>query len=277
MLKLTFFALGIFLGVTGFAQQTIKSDFKLVWSQEFEKDGKPDENIWNYERGFMRNNEDQWYQKENAYCKDGFLIIELRKENKPNPNHDAGNSDWRKSRKEIKYTSSSLNTSGKKEWLYGRFEMRAKIPVGSGLWPAFWTLGVDKEWPSNGEIDIMEYYRGNILANIANGTTQRWKAEWHNGVKSVQSLGGTKWANEFHVWRMDWDENEIALYLDDVVLNRVSLSKLVNKDDSEFNPFKQPHYILVNLALGGDNGGQIDETLIPAKYEIDYLRVYQKQ
>lgn len=276
MLKLTLCAIGIFLCATGFAQQTNKSDFKLVWSQEFEKDGKPDESIWNYEIGFVRNNEDQWYQKDNAYCKDGFLIIELRKENKPNPNYDAGSSDWRKSRKDIKYTSSSLNTSGNKEWLYGRFEMRAKIPVGSGLWPAFWTLGVDKEWPSNGEIDIMEYYRGNILANIANGTNQRWKAEWHNGVKSVESLGGAKWANEFHVWRMDWDENEIALYLDDVLLNKVSLSKLVNKDGSGFNPFKQPHYILVNLALGGDNGGKIDDTLIPAKYEIDYLRVYQK-
>ena len=258
------------------AQQTAKNGYQLVWAEEFNKYSAVDESIWNYEHGFVRNHEDQWYQKENAYCKDGFLIIEVRKENKPNPLYEEVSSDWRKSRKKISYTSSSLNTSGKKQWQYGRFEMRARIAVGSGLWPAFWTLGVDKEWPSNGEIDIMEYYRGNILANIANGTDKRWSAQWHNGVKSVESLGGEKWAKEFHVWRMDWDEQEIALYVDDLLLNRVSLDKLVNKDGSGFNPFKQPHYILVNFALGGDNGGTIDETLLPAKYEIDYLRVFQK-
>lgn len=257
------------------AQKKENKKYKLVWSEEFTKDGAVDEDIWNYEIGFKRNKEDQWYQKENAYCKDGLLIIELKKEEKPNPNYKMGSKDWADSRPTIQYTSSSLNTAGKKQWTYGRFEMRAKIPVGSGLWPAFWTLGVDKEWPSNGEIDIMEYYKGNILANIANGTTTRWNAEWHNGVKSVASLGGKNWADKFHVWRMDWDEHEIALYMDDLLLNKVSLDRLVNKDGTNFNPFKQPHYILVNLALGGINGGTIDEALIPAKYEIDYLRVYQ--
>lgn len=261
---------------TSQAQQQSKESYKLVWSEEFNKDGKVDESTWNYERGFLRNHEDQWYQKENAFCKDGYLIIEVRKEEKPNPTYEEGSASWSKARKMIKYTSSSLNTSGKKQWLYGRFEMRAKIAVGSGLWPAFWTLGVDKEWPSNGEIDIMEYYRGNILANIANGTTKRWSAEWHNGIKSVESLGGKKWADEFHVWRMDWDEKEIALYVDDILMNRVPLEKLVNKDGTGFNPFKQPHYILVNFALGGDNGGTIDESLLPAQYLIDYIRVYQK-
>lgn len=260
-----------------FAQEKGNSDYKLVWSEEFNKAGKVDEKIWNYEYGFARNHEDQWYQKENAICRNGHLIIELKKETKPNPLYEAGSQDWRKSREKIHYTSSSLNTAGKKYWQYGRFEMRARIPVGSGLWPAFWTLGIEKEWPSNGEIDIMEYYRGNILANIANGTSKRWTAEWHNGVKSVESLGGAKWAKEFHIWRMDWDENEIALYLDDVLLNKVPLEKLVNKDGTNFNPFKQPHYVLVNFALGGDNGGKIDESLLPAKYEIDYIRVYQKQ
>lgn len=270
------FILFLFIQI-GFAQQAEKNNYELVWSEEFDKNGKVDEKIWNYEYGFVRNREDQWYQKDNAYCKDGLLIIELRKENKPNPYYEEGSQDWKKSRKNIKYTSSSLNTAGKKFWKYGRFEMRAKIPVGSGLWPAFWTLGIEKEWPSNGEIDIMEYYRGNILANIANGTSKRWTAEWHNGIKSVESLGGEKWASEFHVWRMDWNEQEIALYLDDVLLNKVSLDKLVNKDGSNFNPFKQPHYVLVNLALGGDNGGRIDESLLPARYEIDYIRVYQSK
>src|SRR5690606_16954235 len=107
-------------------------------------------------------------------------------------------------------------------------------------------------------------------------TTKRWSAEWHNGIKSVESLGGKKWADEFHVWRMDWDEKEIALYVDDILMNKVPLEKLVNKDGSGFNPFKQPHYILVNFALGGDNGGTIDESLLLAQYLIDYIRVYQK-
>lgn len=259
------------------AQKQEKKNYKLVWADEFEKEGVVNESVWSYEIGFKRNKEDQWYQKENAYIKNGVLVIELKKEEKPNPDYEKDSQDWATSRPLIQYTSASLNTAGKKQWKYGRFEMRARIPVGSGLWPAFWTLGVDKEWPSNGEIDIMEYYKGNILANIANGTTKRWNAEWHNGIKSVASLGGKTWANNFHVWRMDWDENEIALYVDDLLLNKVSLDKLVNKDGSNFNPFKQPHYILVNLALGGINGGPIDESLIPAKYEIDYLRVYQEE
>ncbi|MFD2744679.1 MULTISPECIES: family 16 glycosylhydrolase [Sphingobacterium] len=251
-------------------------NYQLVWSDEFDGSGSVNSQHWNFEKGFQRNNEDQWYQEENASIKDGVLVIEARKEVKPNPTYEANSEHWAKSRQNIQYTSSSINTSGKHAWKYGRFEMRAKIPVGQGIWPAFWTLGVDREWPSNGEIDIMEYYQGNLLANIAVGTNRRWQAEWHNGKKSVAELGGEQWAQEFHVWRMDWDEQEIALYVDDILLNKVPQSKLANKDGSGFYPFKQPHYMLLNLALGGDNGGEIDESLLPARYEIDYVRVYQK-
>lgn len=155
--------------------------------------------------------------------------------------------------------------------------MKARIPIGSGLWPAFWTLGIEKEWPSNGEIDIMEYYRGNILANIAIGTSEQWKAHWHSSTKSVEELGGKDWASKFHVWRMDWDEKEIALYVDDLLMIRVPMDQLENKDGSGFNPFRQPHYVLLNFALGGMNGGKIDESLLPSTYEIDYVRVYQKK
>ncbi|MCL7986693.1 family 16 glycosylhydrolase [Sphingobacterium sp. lm-10] len=250
--------------------------YQLVWSDEFEGTGAVDLRTWNFEKGFMRNHEDQWYQEENAFVKNGVLVIEARQETKRNPTYEKGSTQWSTSREKIQYTSASINTSGKKAWKYGRFEMRAKIPVGQGIWPAFWTLGVDREWPSNGEIDIMEYYQGNLLANIAVGTNQRWKAEWHNGKKSVADLGGDQWASEFHVWRMDWDEQEIALYVDDVLMNKVSQEKLANKDGSGFYPFKQPHYMLLNLALGGDNGGEIDNSLLPARYEIDYVRVYQK-
>lgn len=259
------------------AQQQTFSGYKLVWSDEFDEDGSVDAKNWLFENGFVRNEEAQWYQEDNAFVEDGLLIIEARIETRSNPTYEKGSAHWARSRKEIKYTSSSINTGGKHSWQYGRFEMRARIPIGAGLWPAFWTLGVEKEWPSNGEIDIMEYYKGSILANIACGTNDRWKAEWYSSTKAVSELGGKAWADQFHIWRMDWDEEEISLYVDDSLMNRVRVDQLVNKDGTGFNPFRQPHYILLNFALGGMNGGPIDDSLLPARYEIDYVRVYQKE
>lgn len=146
---------------------------KLVWSDEFNNDGPIDTLYWNYEKGFVRNHEDQWYQTENAYCKDGLLVLEARKENRPNPLYREEAKDWRNSRSTIDYTSASVNTRGKKEFQYGSLEVRARIPVAPGVWPAIWTLGKNMPWPSNGEIDVMEYYRINgvphILANAAWG------------------------------------------------------------------------------------------------------------
>lgn len=260
------------------AQKAEKMDgYKLVWSDEFNKDGPPDSLNWRFENGFVRNEEAQWYQPDNARCEGGKLIIEGRKEEKPNPNYIPGSNEWKKQRKNIEYTSSSINTSGKHSWKYGRFIMRARIDVSPGLWPAWWTLGVNGKWPSNGEIDIMEYYSNKLLANIACGTGAPNKAEWFSKTKPVDSLGGSKWASEFHIWRMDWDENSIALYVDDSLMNKVELSKLDNKDGTEINPFKQPHYILLNLAMGGKNGGELGNTKFPNRYEIDYVRVYQKK
>jgi beta-glucanase (GH16 family) len=252
-------------------------DYKLVWSDEFNNDGPPDTQNWRFENGFVRNEEVQWYQPDNARCEGGKLIIEGRKEEKPNPNYIPGSNEWKKQRKNIEYTSSSINTSGKHSWQYGRFIMRARIDVSPGLWPAWWTLGVNGKWPSNGEIDIMEYYSNKLLANIACGTHVPNKAEWFSKTKPVDSLGGSKWASEFHIWRMDWDENSIALYVDDSLMNKVELSKLVNKDGTGINPFKQPHYMLLNLAMGGKNGGELVNTKFPNRYEIDYVRVYQKK
>lgn len=251
--------------------------YYLVWSDEFNTAGKVNPYNWQFEHGFARNEETQWYQEENAWCENGLLIIEARKEKKKNPHYAPESSHWGRKREFIEYTSSSLNTSGNKGWLYGRFEMRAKINVSDGLWPAFWTLGVDKEWPSNGEIDIMEYYNGKILANIACGTSRRWNAEWYGKTRSIDELGGKAWADEFHVWRMDWTADYIALYVDDDLMIKEPLSKLYNKDGSGFNPFRQPHYILVNLAMEGINGGKLNDTTFPNRYEIDYIRVYQKK
>lgn len=252
-----------------------KDGYKLVWADEFNNNGSPDTSNWDYENGFVRNDELQWYQKENAICKNGLLIIEAKKEQKPNPNYIADSKDWRKNRAGITYTSACLITNKKRQWQYGRFEMRAKIGIDNGMWPAWWTLGITKPWPANGEIDIMEYYRGKLLANIACLGKNR-QAEWYSNSFKVDSLGGKTWANQFHVWRMDWTESFIALYCDNQLLNKTDIALLENKDGSGFNPFKQPHFMLLNLAIGGQNGGNPSETIFPQKFEIDYVRVYQK-
>lgn len=251
-------------------------EYKLVWADEFSNRGRPNPRNWKYEHGFVRNHELQWYQPENAWCENGMLILEARKETKPNPAYDSTKNDWKSKRSLVEYTAASLNTRGLHEWKFGRFEMRAKIEVGPGLWPAFWTLGVNGEWPSNGEIDIMEYYQGKILANIATGTDKRYVAHWFSRTKAISDFDDPDWAKEFHVWRMDWDQKAISLFVDDELLNRVALEDLINRDGSNVNPFRQPHYILLNFALGGDNGGPLEGTVLPKRFEIDYVRVYQK-
>ena len=158
-----------------------KPKYELVWAEEFETEGRLDEADWNYEHGFVRNHEHQWYQQDNARIADGCLVIEARHDSIPNPGYRPrpdsdpsrdgrerrrGRDDWRSSRPYAEYSSASVNTRGKHEWLYGRFEVRAKIPTASGSWPAIWTLGVSKPWPMNGEIDIMEYYRINASEDI---------------------------------------------------------------------------------------------------------------
>ena len=250
--------------------------WKLIWADEFEQAGTPDPKNWKLETGFLRNEEFQWYQTENARCEKGLLIIEGRRERKPNPNFEAGNGDWKKKREFADYTAASMSTDGLHSWQYGRFEMRAKIETGNGLWPAFWTVGVDGEWPSNGEIDIMEFYRGKLLANVAWGTDKRWNAKWNSTARPLSELGDKDWATKFHIWRMDWDEESIKLYVDDKLLNDTSLKDTINGDGSGKNPFKQPHFIILNLAIGGQNGGDPAGTAFPSRFEVDYVRVYQR-
>jgi beta-glucanase (GH16 family) len=249
--------------------------YKLVWADEFNKNGAPDTSKWTYEKGFVRNQEFQWYQPQNARCENGKLIIEAKRVQKLNPWYVANSKDWKKSRDSIHYTSACLLTKGLHSWQYGRFVMRGRIDISDGMWPAWWTLGLKKRWPANGEIDIMEYYRSKLLANIA-CLDKNGGAEWFSNRFNIDSLGGRKWASEFHTWRMDWNEEFIALYIDDQLLNKVPLDSLVNKDGSGFNPFKQPHYMLLNLAIGGANGGDPSHTSFPKKFEVDYVRVYQK-
>jgi beta-glucanase (GH16 family) len=286
--KLSFFLIFIFSGEI-YAQHTdpFRPDFKnpgeikgmnLVWHDEFNNQGKPDSSNWIYEKGFVRNQELQWYKPANANCANGVLTIEGRKEKVKNPDFIAGSTNWETSREYAEYSSSSIQTRGLRQWKFGRFEIRARIDTASGAWPAIWTLGISKEWPANGEIDIMEFYRfkgvPTILANFAWGTDQRWIAKWDDLKKPLSDFTASDpdWTKKFHIWRMDWNKDTINLFLDNQLLNSALLSQTLNPDG--FNPFLQPHYLLLNLALGR-NGGDPSKSRFPIKYEIDYVRVYQ--
>jgi beta-glucanase (GH16 family) len=256
------------------------SGMKLVWSDEFNYTGKPDSESWRNENGFVRNQELQWYQPDNANCADGVLLIEGKKEKLKNPDYVPGSANWKTSREFAEYTSASIQTRSLRQFQFGRFEIRARIDTACGSWPAIWTLGISKNWPSNGEIDIMEFYRikgvPTILANFAWGTNQRYVAKWDDLKKPLNDFTANDpvWTKKFHVWRMDWNKDSISLFLDDQLLNSILLSQTINPDG--FNPFLQPHYILLNLALGG-NGGDPSKSRSPIKYEVDYVRVYQNK
>ena len=261
-------------GTNGTGGITVPAGYKLVWSDEFDVDGRPSSANWKYEQGFVRNEEAQWYQPDNATVSGGVLIIEARREQKANPNYMAGSTDWKRNRQYAEYTSTSMITSGLHSWQFGRFEMRGRIDTRSGMWPAWWTLGNSGEWPSNGEIDIMEFYRGNVLANVACGTSTRYQAKWDSVSKPISSFNDAQWSSKFHVWRMDWDDTKIDLYLDDVLMNTSNLADMLNPNG--MSPFRQPDYMILNLAIGGQNGGDPANTAFPARFEVDYVRVFQK-
>jgi len=258
------------------APTPVPTKYELVWSDEFNTDGSPDASKWEYDTGFVRNEEAQWYQRQNASCEGGNLVITGKKERKDNPMYIAGSTDWRTKRAFVDYTSASLKMLKTHAFKYGKLEVRAKIDAQTGLWPAIWTLGVEGEWPSNGEVDVMEYYGDKILANFAYASTTRWQAIWDGANKTVASLGGSLWASQFHTWTLEWDENLMRILLDGEFMNSIDLSTSINKSDGK-NPFRQPHYLLLNLAMGGTSGGSLSGTVLPSKYYVDYVRIYQKK
>lgn len=268
-------AMGVFTG----CNQAPKG-YELVWSDEFEINGKPNEQFWNYEEGFIRNEELQWYSSNNVFVEDGFLVFEARREEYDNPNYNPSSIDWRYNRELISYTSGLIKTNGKFSFKYGIVEVRAKIDTRMGSWPAIWTLGAERRWPANGEIDILEFYRikgeRKILANAAWSADDSWNAVWDSEIIAFSDFlkKDPNWGDKFHVWKMIWDEDFIRLYVDDELLNEVDLSKTIHSDG--FNPFHHPHYLLLNLAIGS-NGGDPSETEFPIRYEVDYVRVFQKK
>ncbi len=253
--------------------------YELVWHDEFDRDGPPEPEKWNDEKGFVRNHEAQYYQRKNAVCRGGLLVIEGKKETVANPNYEEGSQDWRRSRKEAGYTSASLTTRGKFAWKYGRFEARIRFAPREGMWPAFWTMGVEENWPACGEIDIMEYYQSLYLANLCWSSPKPGIGHWSTTRTPVSYFveRNPRWASQFHVFRMDWDEREVKLYADDILLNRTRIDKTKNDRYRHVeNPFHQPHYMILNLAMGS-TGGSLDELPLPQRLEVDYVRVYQKR
>lgn len=255
----------------------LDGDYQLVFADEFDGTGYPNTAVWHFEEGEkIRNNEAQFYSKseENAFLQDGYLHIVAYKQHK--------GSDG----KMHNYTSASMTTSKSFVWCYGRMEVRAKIPTGSGMWPAIWMVGNDYNWPSNGELDVMEYYREGILANAAWGSTKQWEAIWDSSKTPMSHFESKNpnWRNEFHLWVTEWDEDYIRIFLDEELLNEIDLSQTFNRggyQGNTENPFRYHKagwgdYIWLNLALGGNNGGSIDDSLFPAEYLVDYVRVYQK-
>ncbi|MBQ6191897.1 MAG: glycoside hydrolase family 16 protein [Bacteroidaceae bacterium] len=257
------------------------NEWRLVWHDEFEADGRPDSTKWTYERGFERNEELQWYTPENAFQRDGYLVIEARPADLPCPAYREGSKHWRNNRPRILWTSSSVKTRGLFSFRYGRVEVCARIPVCLGAWPAIWLLGDRGGWPACGEIDMMEYYqyqgRPTVLANAcwAGDTDTKWDSSY-TPLSHFTERDST-WAERFHVWRMDWDENAIRLFLDDELLNEIDLTLTVNGKmrGSGINPFHEPQYILLNLALD-TRVGQYNPADFPMRYLIDYVRVFQR-
>lgn len=250
-------------------------EWQLVWTDEFNYNGLPDKAKWEYKEGLERNGEMQYYtraRKENARVENGMLIIEARKEQFINPRYKPNSTNFKEDREIAPYTSAALITLNKASWKYGRIEVRAKLPKGNGLWPAIWTLGENMStvgWPKCGEIDIMEYFgkRPNqITSNVHYSLNGKIKS--HHG-----EINGLNLHEDFHDYAIEWSQDEIKFFFDGTMYNSMSVDSAGQGID---NPFRQHHYLLINLALGG-NAGMIDDARLPQKYLIDYVRIYKQK
>jgi beta-glucanase (GH16 family) len=248
---------------------------RLVWSDEFNYRGFPDSTKWIYENGYVRNKELQYYTKsrpENARVENGNLVIEARKEKLLNKDYKPESKNWREQDEYVSYTSASLKTFKKADWKYGRIEIKAKLPQGKGIWPAIWTLGANSAeagWPGCGEIDIMEFI-GRDPKTIYG--TVHYSLEG----KHKQSSANIKIENlfdDFHTYTIEWYPDSIDFYFDETKYHTFIYEKAGLTGDD--NPFCKQHYLLLNLALGGSWSGELDESVLPQKYIIDYVRVYE--
>ncbi len=238
-----------------------ESDYELVWAEEFNYTGLPNTNNWDYETGRVRNNEEQYYKAsnlENSRVENGYLNI---------------TATYDKNRAEP-ITSASLITKGKVEFLHGRIEARAKMPSGKGAWPAVWTLGINREtvgWPACGEIDIVEWL-GHIPAYVF-GSLHKGDHQNKDAPMISPYQANTDVTAGFHNYAIEWESDAIRFFFDGVNYVTYTPSQMT---PAEWEQFSKPHYLLLNLAMGGKSGGTIDYASFPLVYQIDYVRYYKK-
>ncbi|WP_219885141.1 glycoside hydrolase family 16 protein [Marinilabilia salmonicolor] len=236
----------------------------LIWSDEFNSSSVNKSN-WTFEIGTgdwgWGNDELQYYTDgDNVEITDGKLVITARKEN---DNKERGS-----------YTSTRMVTMNKQEFTYGRIEIRAKLPSGTGVWPAIWMLGSNLGqvgWPACGEIDIMEYV--GYQPDIVHSTVHTTAGSGGNGSGGSISLPTAEEA--FHIYGVLWTEESLTFYVDSPD-NIVHVYAPASKNDTNW-PFNKPHFFILNLAVGGTWGGAqgIDNSIFPQSMEVDYVRVYE--
>ncbi|BDU24669.1 glycoside hydrolase family 16 protein [Flavobacterium sp. GSB-24] len=227
---------------------------KVIWSDEFNVDGSPDSSKWGYNTGTgdgWGNNELEYYtnRSENVKIENGTLKITAIKENYLGS----------------QYTSTRMLTKGKFSFKYGRAEVRAKLPVGGGTWPAFWLLGDNIDtvgWPACGEIDILESV-GNTPNVIHSSLHSPGRSGNTPDTKTTTAANST---TEFHIYAAEWSAESIKFYVDD--------NLFYTYKNSSTTPFNQKFFIILNLAMGGNFGGAVDPNFTSATFEVDYVRVY---
>jgi beta-glucanase (GH16 family) len=236
---------------------------KLVWSDEFNYTGLPDNTKWSYDTGHhgWGNNELQHYtavRPQNARVENGTLVIEAIKEQYQG----------------AAYTSARLVSKNKGDWKYGRIEVKAKLPKGKGLWPAIWMLPTQWKyggWPKSGEIDIMENV--GYLPDSIYGTVHT--AAFNHGIGTQKGSGVLRKdaSDVFHLYAIEWNADKIKFFVDEELYHEFENYKT----GSDAWPFDQEFHLLLNVAVGGNWGGKfgIDESIFPQRLEIDYVRVYQ--
>lgn len=241
-----------------------------TWCEEFDYEGAVDSTKWRHQTGGggYGNNELQNYtsRPENAYVDGDKLVITALRE-------DYGNED---------YTSSKIWTQGVKNWKYGKFEIRAKVPAGVGTWPAFWMMpksSVYGGWPASGEIDILEHTANFGGLNKAVGSIHTSAYNHKIGTQISFSKFDATLSSEFHTYSIIWNEFSITWFLDGVQYGKTTFNPLketsVNKVSDAW-PFDQEFYLIINLAMGGAMGGTVDPNFVSDTFEVDYVRVFQQ-
>ena len=246
------------------AEGPAPAGYRLVWADEFDVAGLPDATRWAYDTERNRlgwyNNERQYYaaaRAENSRVADGKLHITARLEELRSA------SDWGGQR----YTSARLITRGQAAWTYGFFEIRARLPCGRGTWPAIWMLGTGGVWPDDGVIDIMEQVGSNPSRVFGTVHTRAGSGGASIGAATQVSDACTA----FHDYQLHWTAGEIAIGIDGVVHFRYA-NPGTGRDRW---PFNAPQYLLLNIAIGGDLGGAIDDGIFPVTMQIEHVRVWQ--